>query len=83
MSMDGSRDCANVISKTVDGNWIMVGLLHQLAGRPRLAETCDKILTHLAPLNADAGKETARLQYKTMDINLRTLALQTICACCS
>ena len=64
-----------------NGGWelIMVGLLHQLAGRPRLTEVCDKLLTHLAPLNADAGQETARLQYKTMDVNLRTLALQTIC----
>jgi hypothetical protein len=64
-----------------NGGWelIMVGLLHQLAGRPRLTEVCDKILTHLAPLNAEATQETARLQYKTMDINLRTLALQTIC----
>lgn len=64
-----------------NGGWelIMVGLLHQLAGRPRLTEVCDKILTHLAPLNAEASQETARLQYKTMDINLRTLALQTIC----
>ena len=64
-----------------NGGWelILVGLLHQLAGRPRLTEVCDKVLTHLAPLNAEPDQETARLQYKTMDINLRTLALQTVC----
>ena len=63
------------------GGWemVLVGLLHQLAGRPRLTNICDKILTHLAPLDADPTIETVRLQYATMDINLRAEALQTIC----
>ena len=62
------------------GGWqlIMVGLLHQLAGRPRNTEVCENILTHLAPLNAEPTIETARLQYTTMDINLRTQTLQII-----
>lgn len=62
------------------GGWelIMVGLLHQLAGRSRLSEICNTILTHLAPLNAEPTIETARLQYSTLDVNLRTQALQTI-----
>ena len=64
-----------------NGGWemVMVGLLHQLAGRPRLTATCNKILAHLAPLDADPIIETVRLQYSTMDINLRAEALQTIC----
>ena len=63
------------------GGWemIMVGLLHQLAGRPRDRDTCEKILTHLAPLDAEATQETVRLQYSTLDINLRAQALQIIC----
>jgi len=63
------------------GGWqlIMIGLLHQLAGRPRLTETCNTILAHLAPLGAEPSIETARVQYATMDINLRTEALQIIC----
>ncbi|KAK5050601.1 hypothetical protein LTR84_003883 [Exophiala bonariae] len=64
-----------------NGGWelIMVGLLHQVAGRPRLTNVCNEILTHLAPLDADANIETARIQYSTMDINLRTQALEVIC----
>ena len=64
-----------------NGGWelVMVGLLHQLAGRPRLTEACDRILAHLAPLDADPTIETARMQYSAMDINLRTEALQIIC----
>lgn len=63
------------------GGWelIMVGLLHQVSGRPRLTNVCNEILTHLAPLDADANIETAQIQYSTMDINLRTQALQVIC----
>jgi hypothetical protein len=63
-----------------NGGWemVLVGLLHQLAGRPRLTETCNRILAHLAPLDADPTIETVRLQYSTMDINLRADALQTI-----
>lgn len=63
-----------------DGGWelVLVGLLHQLSGRPRLTETCNKILAHLAPLDGDPTIETVRFQYSTMDINLRALALQTL-----
>ena len=63
------------------GGWqlIMVGLLHQLAGRPRLTHTCNRILTHLAPLDADPTIETVVFQYSTMDINLRAEALQILC----
>jgi DDT domain/ATP-utilising chromatin assembly and remodelling N-terminal/WSTF, HB1, Itc1p, MBD9 motif 1 len=64
-----------------NGGWqlIMVGLLHQLAGRPRLQADCDEILTHLAPLDAEPTQQTAWLQYSTMDINMRVKALQIIC----
>lgn len=64
-----------------EGGWqlIMVGLLHQLAGRPRLQVDCEKILAHLAPLDADATQETAYLQYSVMDVNMRLKALQIIC----
>ncbi|KAJ9614124.1 hypothetical protein H2200_002260 [Cladophialophora chaetospira] len=63
------------------GGWelVMVGLLHQLAGRPRLTDICNKLLSHLAPLNAEPTIATARIQYSTMDINLRAEALQIIC----
>lgn len=63
------------------GGWelVMIGLLHQLAGRPRVTEACNKILAHLAPLDADPTIDTARLQYATMDINLRAETLQIIC----
>ncbi|KIV95445.1 hypothetical protein PV10_03101 [Exophiala mesophila] len=64
-----------------NGGWelIMVGLLHQVSGRPRLTDDCNAILTHLAPLDADAVIDTAAIQYSTMDINLRAQALQIIC----
>ncbi|KIW59642.1 hypothetical protein PV05_04078 [Exophiala xenobiotica] len=64
-----------------NGGWelVMVGLLHQLAGRPRLTDLCVRILTHLAPLDAEPTIDTARIQYSTMDINLRAEALQIIC----
>ncbi|KAK5946191.1 hypothetical protein PMZ80_000332 [Knufia obscura] len=63
------------------GGWqlILVGLLHQLAGRPRLTQSCNRILTHLAPLDADPTVETVVFQYSTMDINLRAEALQLLC----
>ncbi|EXJ90913.1 hypothetical protein A1O1_04019 [Capronia coronata CBS 617.96] len=63
------------------GGWelVMVGLLHRLSGRPRLSEACNKILAHLAPLDAEPTSETAQIQYSTMDINLRAEALQIIC----
>ena len=63
------------------GGWqlIMVGLLHQLAGRPRIQADCDEILTHLAPLDTEPTQKTAWMQYSTMDINMRVKALQIIC----
>ena len=63
------------------GGWelVVVGLLHQLSGRPRLTDVCNKILSHLAPLDADATIDTVRIRYSTMDINLRIEALQIIC----
>lgn len=64
-----------------NGGWqlIMVGLLHQLAGRPRMAKVCEELLKHLAPLDAEPTQETARLQYNAMDMNMRVKALQIIC----
>jgi hypothetical protein len=64
-----------------DGGWqlVMVGLLHQLAGRARVTEVCNKLLSHLAPLDASPTIDTVRIQYSTMDINLRAQALQIIC----
>ena len=35
--------------------------------------------SHLAPLDAEATQETARLQYSTMDINFRVKVLQIMC----
>lgn len=65
----------------LNGGWqmIMAGLLHQLAGRPRLTVNCDRILGHLVPLDAELTQETVRTQYSTMDINYRTEALHIIC----
>jgi hypothetical protein len=63
-----------------NGGWemVLVGLLHQVAGRPRLTETCNRILAHLAPLDAEPTIQTVQLQYSTMDINLRAEAMQII-----
>ncbi|EXJ93048.1 hypothetical protein A1O3_01604 [Capronia epimyces CBS 606.96] len=63
------------------GGWelVMVGLLHQLSAKPRFTDACNKLLAHLAPLDAEPTIETAQLQYSTMDINLRAEALQIIC----
>lgn len=80
---EGSYDWVQTLRKRdfLDGGWQMVvaGLLHQLAGRPRLAEQCDRILSHLVPLDAEPTQETIRMQYSTMDINYRAEALQIIC----
>ncbi|OJJ51258.1 hypothetical protein ASPZODRAFT_54954 [Penicilliopsis zonata CBS 506.65] len=64
-----------------NGGWemVMIGLLHQLSVRPRVEKVCNEILKILAPLDAEPTKETARLQYATMDINLRIQALEIIC----
>lgn len=64
-----------------NGGWemVMVGLLHQLSARPRMENTCNEILKHLAPLDSEPTMETARSQYGTLNPNLRIQALQTIC----
>ncbi|KAK5103042.1 hypothetical protein LTS08_003845 [Lithohypha guttulata] len=63
-----------------NGGWqlILVGLLHQLAGRPRLKEICERILTYMAPLDTEPTIDTVIFQYSTMDINLRIEALQVL-----
>lgn len=64
-----------------DGKWvvILVGLLNQLSGNPRLRKACDEVLVRLAPLNEEATPETAIARYGSLDINLRVKALQIIC----
>ncbi|KAJ5102167.1 hypothetical protein NUU61_004389 [Penicillium alfredii] len=64
-----------------NGGWelVMIGLLHQLSVRPRAEKICNDILKHLAPLDAEPTQETAREQYRTLDINLRAKGLQMIC----
>jgi hypothetical protein len=64
-----------------DGKWIiiLVGLLNQLTGNPRLKKACDEILIHLAPLDREAVPATAISQYATLNINLRVKAIQIIC----
>jgi hypothetical protein len=63
-----------------NGGWqiIMVGILHQLSTSPAYKEKCEKILAHLAPTDAEPTQETARIQYASMDINLRIQALQMV-----
>lgn len=63
------------------GKWIViiVGLLNQLSGNPRLHETCDEILAKLAPLDQDPTNETVISQYASLDINLRVKILQILC----
>ena len=64
-----------------DGKWIViiVGLLNQLSGNPRLRNSCDEILAKLAPLGKEAIPETAISQYAALDINLRVKILQILC----
>ena len=64
-----------------EGRWvvIIVGLLNQLAGNPRLAKTCNEILVHLAPLKGEPTPETAYTQYQSLDINHRIKILQILC----
>lgn len=64
-----------------EGKWvvIIVGLLNQLSGNPRLRKSCDEVLVHLAPLNQEPTPATAISQYASLDINLRVKALQIIC----
>jgi hypothetical protein len=64
-----------------NGGWqtVMVGVLHQLSVRPRSEQVCNNILKHLAPLDSDPTPNTVQKQYQTLDVNLRTKALQMIC----
>lgn len=64
-----------------DNKWIVVivGLLNQLSGNPRLRKSCDEILARLAPLDKEATPETAISQYAALDINLRVKILQILC----
>lgn len=64
-----------------DGKWIViiVGLLNQLTGFPRLKKTCDEILIHLAPLGQDPIPATVISQYATLNINLRVKVIQILC----
>ncbi|EPS32848.1 hypothetical protein PDE_07809 [Penicillium oxalicum 114-2] len=64
-----------------DGGWemVMIGLLNQLSVRPRLQQTCNEVLKHLAPIDEPPTQQTARDQYRTLDINLRVKALEIIC----
>lgn len=63
------------------GKWIVivVGLLNQLSGNPRLHKTCDEILAKLAPLNQDPTDETVVSQYANLDVNSRVKILQILC----
>lgn len=64
-----------------DGHWvvIIVGLLNQLSGNPRMAKACNEILQRLAPLDEDATSQTAFSQYQSLDINFRVKILQILC----
>ena len=67
-----------------DGSWIMiiVGLVNQLSGNPRLKPQCDDVLRKLAPMDKEPVPETAISQYMECDINLRVKILQLLCTLC-
>ncbi|KAI9832677.1 MAG: hypothetical protein M1819_004262 [Sarea resinae] len=64
-----------------NGGWqtIIVGLLYQLSLDPRHKKPCEEILAQLAPLDDDPSQATAKMNYASMDVNLRVKALQIIC----
>ena len=64
-----------------DGRWVVVivGLLNQLSRNPRLADSCNEILKHLAPVDHEPTPETAASQYQNLDVNLRIKILQILC----
>ena len=64
-----------------DGKWIVivVGLLNQLSGDPRLLPPCSEILKHLAPMDMESTPEVAISQYQSLDVNLRVRILQILC----
>lgn len=63
------------------GGWqfIMVGILRQLALNDRHTEGCEALLRELAPLDMPPNQETARTQYAWLNVNLKIKALQIIC----
>ncbi|KAK4502393.1 hypothetical protein PRZ48_005818 [Zasmidium cellare] len=63
-----------------NGGWqiIIVGILYQLSAAPSYKAKCDKILAHLAPKDMEPTQETARVQYASMDVNMRISALQIL-----
>lgn len=67
-----------------DGSWIViiVGLINQLSGNPRLKLQCDEVLVKLAPVNLEPTPETAICQYVESDINIRVKILQLLCMLC-
>ena len=69
----GARDMAAA-------NWylILVGVLYQLSHDPYYKVTCDKVLSYLVPLDMEPEKENIEFQFKTMDVNLRAAALQSL-----
>ncbi|KAG9247244.1 hypothetical protein BJ878DRAFT_477537 [Calycina marina] len=64
-----------------EGGWqvIVAGLLYRLSRNPRQTVVCEEILKALAPLDMEPTKETARLQYAKLNINLRIQVLQILC----
>lgn len=58
---------------------IIVGLLDQLSQDPRHKKNCEEILAKLAPLDKEPTEETARVQYGSLDINLRVKIIQILC----
>jgi DDT domain/WSTF, HB1, Itc1p, MBD9 motif 1 len=64
-----------------NGGWevIVVGVLHQLSLNPKKKDMCESLLEKLAPADEEPTRETARLQYQKLDINLRVKILQIIC----
>ena len=67
-------------SQMENGGWqlILVGILNQLSFAPRTKEICDKILSHLVPVDLEPTKETVKERFEAMDINLRIAALEPI-----
>ncbi|KAI9783611.1 MAG: hypothetical protein M1816_001317 [Peltula sp. TS41687] len=63
------------------GGWeiIIVGLFDQISRKPQHHAACENILAKLAPLHLDPTRETARLQYASLDINTRAKVLQILC----
>ena len=63
-----------------EGGWqvILVGLLHNMSLSPPFKSRCERVLMSLAPLDQDPTRESARVRWTTMDINLKVSALQMI-----